>query len=68
MKSIHEVKWFFYKSIHEIHVGEMVDRMWKMCISYLERYEVYFMGVVKLMSFFYPLGPKGKIGEIHSFV
>ena len=39
-----------------------------MCISYLERYEVYFMGVVKLMSFFYPLGPKAKIGEIHSFV
>ena len=25
-----------------------------MCISYLERYEVYFMGVVKLMSFFIP--------------
>ena len=39
----------------------------KMSISYLKRYEIYFMGR-KIDEFFYPLGPKAKIGEIHSLV
>ena len=38
----------------------------QMSISYLKRYEIYFMG--SKIDVFYPLGPKAKIGEIHSLV
>ena len=59
MKSIHEVK-----SVHETHVGERVENVYII----LGTVWSIFYGCSKIDEFFYPLGPKAKIGEIHSFV